>query len=152
MGTVAEQDDPPGPREVTPLTLTVRPVAPALQAKLSASSAVHVRAPTWRPALPLDGSHLVCVASSSLRPPACRGGKKLEPKGAFEEPDAPALSHRAQDEAPAFLVSAVSEGSPGHAGVPGVILRTLAGALRAGWGAVSWVSVETCSHCFPHTW
>ena len=126
MGTVAEQDDPPGPREVTPLTPTVRPVALALQAKLSASSPVHVRAPTWSQALPLDGSHLACVASSSLRPPASKGGKRLEPKGALEEPDAPALSHRAQDEAQAFLVSAVPEGSPGHAGVPGVI-------VDAGW-------------------
>lgn len=152
VGTVAQQDNPPlpDPREVTPLTPTVRPVSPALQAKLSASSSVHMRAPIWGQALPLDGSHLACVASSSLRPPASRGGKRPEPKGAFEELDAPALSHRAQDEVPAFWSPQFQKDLLATQGCQGS-LWTLAGALQAGWG-VSWVSVETCSHCFPRTW
>lgn len=66
----------------------VRPVALALQAKLSVSSHIHVRGTTSGQALPLDGSHLMCAASSSLRQPASRGGKRLEPKGTFEEQDA----------------------------------------------------------------
>lgn len=105
---------------------TVRPVALALQAKLSVSSRIHVRGTTWEQALPLDWSHLACAASSSLRQPASRGGKSLEPKGTFEELDAPALSHGAQDEEQVFPASPAPEGSPGRAGMPGVI-------VDAGW-------------------
>lgn len=55
-----------------------------------------------------------------------QGWERLDPKGTFEEPDTPALSHGTLDEEQAFPVSPAPEGSPGRTGMPGVI-------VHAGW-------------------
>ncbi|MXQ97296.1 hypothetical protein E5288_WYG003281 [Bos mutus] len=55
-----------------------------------------------------------------------QGWERLDPKGTFEEPDTPALSHGTLDEEQAFPVSPAPEGSPGRTGMPGVI-------VDAGW-------------------
>ena len=69
-----------------------------------------------------------------------QGWERLDPKGTFEEPDDPALSHGTLDEDQAFPVSLAPEGSPGCTGTPGVIVDTSwrsLGKMRSGVLGVS---------------